>query len=166
LARADSLLHKGSELTNATKEYHKTASSNLLSLHSASETLSEDYAQDDTPTGATPRRRTWDYVDQWNLTKSRETVLKAWREQTTSPTQARSSQDEETPILDDSEVIEEPETAELLEELNESENVPIRAYDPSAQIKITAIDKKSVPLLGTLTDSRNVYTTRRLRRGR
>jgi kinesin family protein 11 len=42
--------------------------------------LAEHGAQPDTPTGTTPRKRVWQYVDQWELTKSRGELLQTWRE--------------------------------------------------------------------------------------
>jgi kinesin family member 11 len=41
--------------------------------------LVETGTREDEPTGDTPRKKTWKYQDQWELTKSRDVVLKEWR---------------------------------------------------------------------------------------
>lgn len=39
-----------------------------------------DSTKEDTPTGSTPRRRAWNFADEWELTKSRDILLKEWRQ--------------------------------------------------------------------------------------
>ena len=43
-------------------------------------TLRNQGTKKDIPTGETPRKRTWSYVDQWELTKSREEIIETYRE--------------------------------------------------------------------------------------
>jgi kinesin family member 11 len=33
----------------------------------------------DSPTGSTPRKRVWQYTDDWELTKDRETIIQGWK---------------------------------------------------------------------------------------
>jgi kinesin family protein 11 len=35
--------------------------------------------REDSPTGSTPRKRVWQYTDNWELTKDRETIIQGWK---------------------------------------------------------------------------------------
>lgn len=171
-------------LANATEAYRRVASTHLGTLHSATEALREQGTREDKATGTTPRKRMWDYVDKWKLTESRDDVLRAWRERA-SNTDGETSLAEHLP----------PPEAEEEEEMDEAmdmklteaelpvelENLPaagspgassfdstpsILEVAPPLQLKKPSVPKLGITTLGTLTDSRNVYTTRGLRRGR
>ena len=68
------------DLADVTSTYHKAASTDLSSIHESTRSLAEQATKEDTPTGATPRKRVWQYVDRWELTQSRDVVLNAWRQ--------------------------------------------------------------------------------------
>jgi kinesin family protein 11 len=36
-------------------------------------------SREDLPTGSTPRKRVWQYTDNWELTKERETIVQDWK---------------------------------------------------------------------------------------
>lgn len=36
-------------------------------------------SREDLPTGSTPRKRVWQYTDNWELTKERETIIEDWK---------------------------------------------------------------------------------------
>jgi len=36
-------------------------------------------SKEDLPTGSTPRKRVWQYTDNWELTKERETIIEDWK---------------------------------------------------------------------------------------
>jgi kinesin family protein 11 len=36
-------------------------------------------SREDLPTGSTPRKRVWQYTDNWELTKERETIIQDWK---------------------------------------------------------------------------------------
>ncbi|KAJ7920103.1 P-loop containing nucleoside triphosphate hydrolase protein [Mycena leptocephala] len=73
-------------LSSTTETYHKISRNELSSAMNAIKALAEHGAQPDTPTGTTPRKRVWQYVDQWELTKSRGELLQTWRETGASAT--------------------------------------------------------------------------------
>ena len=47
----------------------------LESIERASKNLLSKGAKEDTPTGNTPRKRKWQYLDDWRLTESRQVLL-------------------------------------------------------------------------------------------
>lgn len=67
-----------SSLSEISSTYRDSLDGSLDALHAANQRLAEHGARPDKPTGTTPRKKTWDYVDQWDLTHSRETLLRKW----------------------------------------------------------------------------------------
>jgi kinesin family member 11 len=41
--------------------------------------LVDQGSREDLPTGSTPRKRVWQYTDNWELTKDRETIIEGWK---------------------------------------------------------------------------------------
>ncbi len=41
--------------------------------------LVDQGSREDLPTGSTPRKRVWQYTDNWELTKDRETTIQGWK---------------------------------------------------------------------------------------
>ena len=41
--------------------------------------LVDQGSREDLPTGTTPRKRVWQYTDNWELTKERETIIQDWK---------------------------------------------------------------------------------------
>ncbi|RDB21393.1 Kinesin-like protein bimC [Hypsizygus marmoreus] len=171
---------------NSTEAYCAVASTQLGSLQTATDVLFTQGAQEDTPTAVTPRKRAWDYIDQWTLTQPREVVLRAWRQQGISSVGSETFLAEHLPLPEDDEGLEDDtETFELLKPVVEPENTPVDGVSDgvslaSSESSTSSIPvpqhrpvsktgmghKKAVPSLGTLTDARNVYTTRGSRRAR
>lgn len=56
-------------------------------------------------TGATPRKRSWNFEDQWELTRSRDVLLKEWRRRGHSQAKSETFLAEHLPLPD----VEEPE---------------------------------------------------------
>ncbi|KAJ7798367.1 P-loop containing nucleoside triphosphate hydrolase protein [Mycena olivaceomarginata] len=73
------VVSEATSLSSATEQYHKISRNELSSATKATNALAEHGAQPDTPTGTTPRKRVWQCVDQWELTKSRRELLQTWR---------------------------------------------------------------------------------------
>lgn len=59
--------------------FSSTASSSVRHIRDAANRLVREGTKDDLPTGATPRKRTYDVVEHWELTQPREEVLRIWR---------------------------------------------------------------------------------------
>ena len=125
-------------------------------------------------------------MDKWKLTESRDDVLRAWREQGVSNVINQTFLAEHLPLPGKDDGVDEDMDMKLVEADSpvELENIPaapslgassslsssdsmlpILKAVPPLQLEKGSIPK-SVTSLGTLTDSRNVYTTRGLRRGR
>ncbi|KAJ7235473.1 P-loop containing nucleoside triphosphate hydrolase protein [Mycena haematopus] len=73
------VISEGTSLSSAMDTYHKISKGELSSTTNAIKALAEHGAKADTSTGTTPRKRVWQYVDQWELTKSRTELLQTWR---------------------------------------------------------------------------------------
>ncbi|OBZ75573.1 Kinesin-like protein bimC [Grifola frondosa] len=74
------VLSESSGLSVVTETYHGSATTRLLSLRQATQSLMDEGMREDMPMGSSPRKRTWHYVDEWHLTESREVLLKEWRQ--------------------------------------------------------------------------------------
>lgn len=72
-------------LRNSCQAYKLSAGSHISALEQTSRDLLSDVKTQDTPTGQTPRKRRWDYVDSWALTEDRETILRAWKNRDPTP---------------------------------------------------------------------------------
>ncbi|KAG5342766.1 hypothetical protein C0989_008716 [Termitomyces sp. Mn162] len=159
-----------SGLGTVTESYRTTAAENLSTLQTSIEVVSEHGAQEDKSIGQTPRKRTWDYVDEWDLTKPRDTILKAWRGQRISTVGSETFLAEHMTLPED-EVHEDEESNSLdLTPDMEVENVPPPLVVPVPPLPVTRpaskMGHKRAPSTDTLTDARNVYTTRSSRRAR
>ncbi|KAG6909696.1 hypothetical protein DXG01_015897 [Tephrocybe rancida] len=155
-------------LGTATGSYRNAVTTSLSALQTSIEVLSERGAQEDKSTGGTPRKRTWDYVDRWTLTKPRDALLKTWREQGMSSVGSETSLAVHLPLPEDDGPDEAGEVFDLSPEV-EVENVPppLALSPPSPVARpATKIGHRRAPSVDTLTDARNVYTTRGSRRAR
>lgn len=184
---ADGIILQITNLANVTTAYHKAANTDLSSIQQSTRSLVEQGTRDDTPTGLTPRKRVWEYVDEWELTQSREVVLKAWRQRSSSnagsdtftaehvalmaeDTEEDDAHDVEAMMVEASpqqsssgELTPESPVAVSLASSISSTSVPASIRPP---IKKT-MSKIGVPTLGTLTDRpTNVITQRGSRRVR
>jgi kinesin family protein 11 len=48
-------------------------------MRKTTESLIDQGTREDLPTGSTPRKRVWQYTDDWELTKDRDTVIQLWK---------------------------------------------------------------------------------------
>jgi kinesin family member 11 len=142
--------------------------------------------KEDTPTGLTPRKRVWQYADKWELTQSRDTVLQAWRQRSSSnaggdifmdenlPPQAQNTEDNEGE--GDAEAMTVDAVVSSLEQHQSDEPDVLAAESPvavslaSSQLppskKMMIEMKSAIPTLGTLTDRpTNVITYHASRKG-
>ncbi|KAJ6630825.1 kinesin motor domain-containing protein [Mycena sp. CBHHK59/15] len=177
------IMSESSGLANATETYHKISRSELSSQRDATQALSEHGARQDTATGSTPRKRVWQYVDSWELTKSRGELLKTWREAGgVSSVGSETFVAEHVPLPQveveeglDAMMVDDGLRSPLSESASSSSDSPITVSlassasstalpPPHRQIPVTKKGVGSRPGIAPLTDARNVYTTRR--RGR
>lgn len=67
-------------LGNIITTYHKAANTDLSSIQQSTRSLIEQGTREDMSTCLTPKKRVWQYVDEWELTQTRDVVLKTWRQ--------------------------------------------------------------------------------------
>lgn len=60
------------------------ATTGLSAIQQTSRSLLDQAMREDVPTGMTPRKRGWEYVDNWELTKNRDVILQSWKGGATS----------------------------------------------------------------------------------
>jgi kinesin family protein 11 len=178
-------------LANVTETYHSASATHLSSMDQATQALAEQGAREDAPTGTTPRKRVWEYVDRWELTKSRDAILRAWKERGISGAGSEAfpvgrlhlpeeelDEDTEMAVDEAKSPLVEPEVfgseypiaASLASSVSSMASIPVpTSHHALAQPLKKGVGKKpSLPTLGTLTDSRttNVHTTQGSRRAR
>jgi kinesin family member 11 len=68
-------------MRNSARSSSVAAATHLNAIVEGKQRLIEEGIREDLPTGMTPMKRTWDYVEHWDLTKPREEVLSQWRKQ-------------------------------------------------------------------------------------
>ncbi len=119
---------------------------NLESIEQAANSLLSKGIKDDSPTGSTPRKRKWQYTDEWTLTRSRDELLNSRRQR--------------TPLGDDHEMQSERLTSTEIE--NEVPHIEI----PHSTTNVEPL--KTEFTVEPLVESRrrNVSTTRASRRAR
>ncbi|KIY61043.1 kinesin-domain-containing protein [Cylindrobasidium torrendii FP15055 ss-10] len=173
-AFVDRVTASGSTLQTEITQYNDATGSHISSLNGATTLLSTEGARPDVSSGSTPKKRAWNYVDEWERTESRESVLRGWREQGVSEVGNETFTAEHLPLPDGldedeasgSEVVE-PEVVEP--EVEEQEDPPTPPPPPPRQRRPTLKERTrsrepSAP--DPLVDTKNVYLTRGSRRVR
>lgn len=168
-------------LGNAITTYHKAASSGISSIQQSIKSLIEQGTREDTATGLTPKKRVWQYVDEWELTQSREVVLNAWRQGGSSNAGSDTFIAECVPLpTEDTENEEEGDVeAMIVDPVISPKQSQREGPDPESPVTLSAASSTSAPpptkktlklglsALGTLTDRpTNVITQRGSRRVR
>ncbi|KIJ69381.1 hypothetical protein HYDPIDRAFT_145382 [Hydnomerulius pinastri MD-312] len=140
-------------LANSTEKHSMTVTAGLGTIQQSARSLLDQGTRDDVPTGMTPRKRVWEYVDKWELTKSRDVILQSWRRGTasanTTPVSAAFSLPEET---------EEPADDEMQ---SDAEDEAEEDGDVTATISpvITAPARALTPLMVSLSSSTSSTAT-------
>ncbi|KAK0228559.1 kinesin 2 [Armillaria fumosa] len=159
-------------LTDTITTLKDSANTQVSSLGGATRSLAEQGAKEDVPAGSTPRKKAWDYVDHWELTKSRDALLEAWRQNGASSVGSETSLAEHLPLSEEDAIM-------AVDEILSS---PLSPVAPASLVSsASSVSYPSIPqpamkgntkystkgtgvATGTLTDARNVYTTRGSRR--
>lgn len=176
---------------NMSTTYKTATASHVSMVQKATMALSDQGTREDTPTGSTPKKRTWRYVDEWELTESRPALLEAWRSHGMSAVGSETflaehlplpvddgglaadpmDMDAEAPILSRSQSpvpseTEVPMVNSLQSSTSSTSTLPIRLTH-SRQQSLPILKKASGKAVAQpqpqipLADTRNVYTTRR-----
>ncbi|KAG1715697.1 hypothetical protein ID866_1460 [Astraeus odoratus] len=73
------VVSESTNLSNSTDIHHKAISAELNTLQDMARSLLDQGTREDVGTGMTPRKRVWEYVDKWELTKNRDVLLQSLR---------------------------------------------------------------------------------------
>ena len=85
------------EHAESTKYFSHTAIGHLDAIKQSASSLTNNGIKE-VSSGNTPRKRKWQYNDEWALTKSRDELLQAWNQcQTSSPKLELKNEDDELP---------------------------------------------------------------------
>ncbi|KAG7092477.1 hypothetical protein E1B28_008829 [Marasmius oreades] len=179
------------ELQNMAETFKDVASTSFSSLQQGYALLRKESTKQDVPTGSTPRKRNWQYVDSWDLTKERDILLQEWRTRESSSVGGEPPVPEQSPLPDDTTALEldggqeaTPENLSTNEPKSPPEFVP--DFSPrehafpnhSLQTSTSSTTSGDVLIPGKgkskissnryppLADTRNVYSTRTSRRPR
>lgn len=71
---------ESTNLANSADLYRGAVSAGMNTLQDTARSLLDQGTREDVSTGMTPRKRVWEYVDKWELTKSRDALLQSCRQ--------------------------------------------------------------------------------------
>lgn len=74
------VVSESTSLSDTIEKHSNNTTSRLTSLHQTARSLLDQGTREDIPTGLTPRKRAWEYVDHWELTESRDCILQSRRQ--------------------------------------------------------------------------------------
>ncbi|KAF8654248.1 hypothetical protein AX16_003769 [Volvariella volvacea WC 439] len=75
----ENTIEEVANLTSELDKYDETASQKLGSILQDAQNLLNQGVKEVVRTGTTPRKRAWEYPEEWQLTRTREEVLRAWK---------------------------------------------------------------------------------------
>lgn len=117
-------LEQAAALSSATSSYNSAATAHISTLRQVTESLIETGTREDNPTGNTPRKRMWQYRDEWELTKSRDVVLREWRKRGVSAKGSETFLAEHLPLPDgDEEEVATDDGDAVMKEADEADEV-------------------------------------------
>jgi kinesin family member 11 len=159
---------------NATESFHSSAATHLSSAKQATQGIVEQGTREDRPTGSTPSKRAWKYVDRWDLAKPRDALLREWRQSGTSTAGDDTFTAEHLPLPDDEEDVdataaeetrspppEEEVSPVLMSSVSSTSSASTIALPPVPVAKIIEqLPKSGIPIKGTLTERPTNVPTR------
>lgn len=183
---------QGTDFSTKLDSYHKASSAHLASARQATRSIMEQGTREDVSTGKTPRKRTWNYVDEWELTESRDVIIKSWKAPKGHQVGNEPLPDQRTPLLQNCDAAEAEniptdkssptpkahhEEAEASESSDSALATSIASSSSSSSIpgphpvpglsKTLGAGLTGLPAIGTLTDRpTNIVMHRRPRRVR
>lgn len=87
-------------MSTAIDNHHHSHTNHLSTISQTTRNLLENGTKEDVPTGSTPKKRSWDFADEWNLTKSRDILLHDWRRQGVSTSKSETFLAQHLPLPD------------------------------------------------------------------
>ncbi|CAK5277692.1 unnamed protein product [Mycena citricolor] len=70
---------EGAHLSSTTETYHSVSKAELVVARDATKSLAEEGTKPDLASGTTPKKRVFQFIDHWELTRNRDQVLQGWR---------------------------------------------------------------------------------------
>ncbi|KAH7889682.1 P-loop containing nucleoside triphosphate hydrolase protein [Phlebopus sp. FC_14] len=134
-------------LTDSTERHHQAVTTGLGTVQENARSLLDRGTRDDIPTGMTPRKRVWEYIDQWELTKSRDTIIQSWKQGNSRGSAST------TPV---SEVFSLPEEDEEDEETTEQR---LERLDGGDTVTLSHIDRTLPPTSPSISLSTSASST-------
>ncbi|KAH9050749.1 kinesin-domain-containing protein [Lactarius hengduanensis] len=147
-ANASKVTTEASKTVRSAQVYHKSASEHLASMRKTTDSLIDQGTREDTPTGNTPRKRVWQYTDDWELTKDRDTVIQLWKRKAVQP-QDDGSDPRRLPLARSSDSLEQPLPSSVAQPtgiLDQSDLDPLPPPYLEADPEKPLTSKFSVPL--------------------
>ncbi|KAF9532996.1 P-loop containing nucleoside triphosphate hydrolase protein [Crepidotus variabilis] len=144
------------EQNSSAKEYEDFAMDNLESIEQAANNLLSKGLKEDIPTGSTPKKRKWQYRDEWELTKSREELIDGLRHERRPE---REQEEEDVQMYDNEE-----KPKEAMEMENDPPIVETPPVQPLKKESLKVPMERSEPLIESRR--RNVSTRASSRRPR
>ncbi|CAE6428360.1 unnamed protein product [Rhizoctonia solani] len=134
-------------LRSTCQSYRSSVDAHASALEQMDKALLSDVKTQVTPTGNTPRKRKWDYVDSWSLTGDREDILRAWRNRDPTPSLSTSITATDD-LKSESATVSEQDSANLPEEVHivgglEQSELPVK-HEPQGDV-----DMGYVPTMAT-----------------
>ncbi|KAL6309249.1 P-loop containing nucleoside triphosphate hydrolase protein [Sparassis latifolia] len=165
-AASGRIMSESSSLSVAIDTYSTAATSHIADLRQATQSLTAEGMKEDRPSGITPRKRSWSYVDEWQPTKGRDVVLKEWRQRGVTSTGSETFIAEHLPLPEEDSS--EGQSSLHVKLLSSSAPSTLSPSPPLLGMKKIAdgVPKSKLPsTMGTLTErSTNVLAARGSRR--
>ncbi|KAK2466898.1 hypothetical protein APHAL10511_001156 [Amanita phalloides] len=174
----DNIISETISLRDLTSSHQMSISTQLDNVQSAVLALNEEGTKDDT--GPKPQKRVWEFVGQWDLTKSRSEILKEWRGRAGETEGSMTSPKFESSVDTDDEagratrhpksptpdlVTSSESPASLISSFSSTTSIPITARPTGTQSLATKKATRSVMQPPTaLVDLKTTYSTRASRR--
>ncbi|KAG2157121.1 P-loop containing nucleoside triphosphate hydrolase protein [Suillus clintonianus] len=163
------VVSESTSLSDTIEKHGNNTTSRLASLHQTARSLLDQGTREDVPTGMTPRKRGWEYVDEWELTQSRDVILQSRRqgEPMRHASEPPPSQHPQSPVETLSEQM---EVDALIDECSDEPQIPVPPSPLTSStatlteipiappvvvprvLKKPATLKSGLPTMGTLVD--------------
>ncbi|KAL4067644.1 P-loop containing nucleoside triphosphate hydrolase protein [Scleroderma citrinum] len=119
------VVSENTNLANAANVHQSAVSTGLNALQDTARSLVDQGTREDVPTGMTPRKRVWEYVDKWELTKNCDVLVQSCRQGQNHSTASTSA----TPVSD---IVSLPDAIEETVEVEAENEPPLGESTPKA----------------------------------
>ncbi|KAG1753481.1 P-loop containing nucleoside triphosphate hydrolase protein [Suillus lakei] len=145
------VVSESTSLSDTIEKHVNNTTSRLASLHQTARALLDQGTREDIPTGMTPRKRAFEYVDQWELTQSRDAILQSRRqgEPTRHASEPPPSQHLRSPFETLSEQM---EVDTPVDKYSDESRAPVPPSPPAVSLSKPTILKSGLPTMGALVD--------------